>query len=308
MKTNPAVSEIREFNRFYTNTLGLLDQCYLNSGFSLSEVRVLHEIDTASHSTSKRLTEILCMDPGYLSRILTRAEKTGLIEKKASPEDKRSYLLYLTARGKEAISELHARSNANISGLIDSLPRSKQAGLVRNMSAIKQILSAEKRACPQDIRIRHKLKNGDIGYLIHMHGWIYARECRYPLAFEGYVAKTFYDFMKTYAAEKDRIWLAENGEEIVGSIAIVGHPEKAQLRWFLLHPDYRGIGLGSQLLKKALSYGRQKGYSRIFLTTTEDQKQAIAMYTRAGFVKVAERESHEWMENLMEYTFELHLN
>ena len=306
MTGNQEIASIRRFNRFYTNHLGLLDR-YLRSEFSLPEVRVLYEIETETKCMAKKLSERLCIDAGYLSRILKRLEKRGLVEKKTSPEDGRSRFLHLTQRGKKALAELNRHSDTQIGALIEPLSEVERSGLVRNMSAIEGALAGKKRPDPAEITIRHKLRPGDIGWLIHMHGWIYERECGYPLAFEGYVAETFYKFMKTYDAVKDRIWLAEHNGETVGAIGIAGQPGKAQLRWFLLHPDYRGLGIGKRLLGEALKFCRRKKYPKVFLLTTEDQEQAIAMYVKTGFVKVAERESHLWVDNLVEYTFEMSL-
>lgn len=154
--------------------------------------------------------------------------------------------------------------------------------------------------------IRHDLKPGDVGYLIYLHGWIYAKECDYNHEFEAYVCKTFYQFFETYSQDKDRLWFAEVNGEMIGAIAIIGHPEKrAQLRWFILHPSYRGIGLGKSLLNEAIKYSKEKGYQEVFLETTSDQQIAIKMYEKAGFTKVSEYESNIWGKSLMEQTFEL---
>ncbi|WP_462408539.1 GNAT family N-acetyltransferase [Neobacillus sp. Marseille-QA0830] len=159
----------------------------------------------------------------------------------------------------------------------------------------------------EDISIRNQVRPGDAGYITYMHGWIYNKEYNYTTVFEGYVAQSFYDFLMNYDPNKDRLWVAEHNDEIVGSIAILGHGERAQLRWFLLHPDYRGIGLGKHLLNEAIAYCRQKGFKTVYLDTTDDLDQAIGMYTRAGFVIVAEKENHTWSDNLMELEFELNL-
>lgn len=307
MKSSRKITAIREFNRFYTNVLGLLDQYILESKYSLSEVRVLHEIENSIDCTPKKLSETLCMDAGYLSRILKQFEKSSFIEKSQSLEDGRSYFLHLTDQGRQVLVALNARSDKQIDKLVESLSESDQSKLIRSMNDIENVLTANRCITPEDITIRHELVPGDLGYLTHMHGWIYEQECQYPLAFEGYVAETFHNFMKTYDSDRDRIWFAMHNGEIVGSIGVVGHPANAQLRWFLLHPDYRGIGLGKRLFTKALTYCQQKKYTKVFLTTTEDQKQAIAMYVKAGFVKVAERKGLPWAD-LLEYTFELDLD
>lgn len=145
-------------------------------------------------------------------------------------------------------------------------------------------------------------------YLIHLHGWIYAQECGYNHAFEGYVCKTFYNFFENYSTEKDRLWFAEVNGKMIGAIAIVEHSAiQAQLRWFILHPVFRGDGLGTKLLNEAIKYCKEKGYHQVFLETTEDQKTAIKMYKRAGFKKVREHENKAWGKDLVEQTYELNL-
>lgn len=126
--------------------------------------------------------------------------------------------------------------------------------------------------------------------------------------FEGYVCKTFHEFLDGYNTDKDGFWFAEVNGVMVGAIAVVGRtPEKAQLRWFILHPDYRNLGLGGRLFASALTFCRQKDYRKAYLETTEEQLVAIAMYKKAGFVKVAEHVNHTWGKTLVEQTFELDL-
>jgi Transcriptional regulators len=306
-KLKKEVGSIRSFNRYYTNVLGLLDQHILESEFSLSEVRVLHEIEKTEDCTSKKLAEILCMDSGYLSRILKQFQKYKLIEKRQSPEDGRSQFLYLTPSGQEKMDALNARSDEQIGNLIQPLPEADQSRLVQNMTSIESVLTAGKNIKPEDITVRYNIKPGDAGYITYMHGWIYKQEYNYTTAFEGYVARSFYDFLLAYNADRDRLWIAEHNREIIGCIGIAGHGERAQLRWFLLHPNYRGMGLGKRLLNQAIEFCRDKGYKAVYLDTTEDLEKAIGMYTKAGFVKVAEKENHTWADNLMELEFELKL-
>lgn len=306
-KLKKEIGIIRSFNRYYTNILGLLDQHILESNLCLSEVRVLHEIEKAKDCTSKKLAEILCMDAGYLSRILKQFHKQGLIEKKPSPKDKRSQFLFLTPSGQEKMDALNARSDEQIFNLIQSLSEANQSRLVQNMTAIETILTGSRNINPEDITVRHTAEPGDIGYITYMHGWIYKQEYNYTTAFEAYVAQSFYDFLLNYNADRDRLWIAEHNCGIIGSIGIVSRGDRAQLRWFLLHPDYRGIGLGMRLLNEAIAFCRKKGYKTVYLDTTDDLDKAIDMYTQAGFVKVAEKENHTWKDNLLELEFELGL-
>ncbi|MDQ7096684.1 helix-turn-helix domain-containing GNAT family N-acetyltransferase [Desulfosporosinus sp. PR] len=306
-KLKKEVGIIRSFNRYYTNVLGLLDQHILESDFTLSEVRVLHEIEKTEDCTSKKLAEILCMDSGYLSRILKQFQKYGLIEKRQSPEDGRSQFLYLTQNGQEKMDALNTRSDEQIYNLIQPLSEESQAKLVLNMASIENVLTEGKNIKPEDITIRHTIKPGDAGYITYMHGWIYKHEYNYTTAFEGYVAQSFFEFLLNYNANRDRLWIAEHNCEIIGCIGIVGRGDRAQLRWFLLHPNYRGLGLGKRLLNESLDFCREKGYKAVYLDTTQDLEKAIGMYTKAGFGKVGEKENHTWADHLMELEFEIKL-
>jgi GNAT superfamily N-acetyltransferase len=97
--------------------------------------------------------------------------------------------------------------------------------------------------------IRHELRPGDIGYLIYLHGNLYAKEYGYDQTFEVYVAHGLVEFVKSFNPYRDRIWLAVADGRIIGSVAIVRTSKvEAQLRWYLVHPDYRGRGLGRSLM------------------------------------------------------------
>ncbi|KAA8745528.1 MULTISPECIES: bifunctional helix-turn-helix transcriptional regulator/GNAT family N-acetyltransferase [Paenibacillus] len=297
---------IRKFNRFYTKVLGLLDKHLLNSDFSLSEARVLYEIGHSEHCTASMLIEQLRLDPGYLSRILKRFEKLGLTYRVQSKEDGRSSLLYLSELGKETLARMDELSDEQIRSMILELPDQSQRSIARSMTVIERELSNE--SAERRIHIRTELNPGDVGALIQLHGWVYAKECGYNHEFEAYVCKTFYDLLPTYSPDKDRFWLAELDHKIVGSIAVIGHPgERAQIRWFILHPDYRGMGIGNKLIQDAIAYCREKGFRNVFLETTENQKTAIAMYTKAGFVKTIELENNNWGVRHIEQTYELHV-
>ena len=92
--------------------------------------------------------------------------------------------------------------------------------------------------------LRTKIRPGDLGYVTYLHGTIYAAENQLDFTFEGYVAAGLAEFARTYDEQKDRLWLAETDQGIVGSIAIVGSKavveNSAQVRWFLVHPSARG--------------------------------------------------------------------
>lgn len=304
----PIIKIIRRFNRYYTNTLGLLNQHMLESEFSLAEARILYDIAHTENFTPKKLIEGLRIDPGYLSRIIKRFEKHGLVYRVQSQEDKRSYYIYLTDKGSDILAKLDGLSDNQIFQMVSCLSEQDHINLGESMKTIENTLSGKNLIKDEDIKIRHDLRPGDVGYLIQLHGRIYAEECGYNHIFEAYVCKTFYDFMLNYSPKKDRVWFVEANKQIVGAIAVVGHSAiRAQLRWFILHPNYRDKGLGKILLSESIAFCKNKGYQKIFLETTKDQEKAISMYMKAGFEKVEEHANNTWGKDLVEETYELNL-
>jgi N-acetylglutamate synthase-like GNAT family acetyltransferase len=156
--------------------------------------------------------------------------------------------------------------------------------------------------------LRDHLKPGDIGWLIYLHGTFYAQEYGYDQTFETYVAEGLSEFVEKFNPKTDRLWLAERDGAIVGSIAIVGQPKRtAQLRWFFVHPKYRGCGVGKQLLSKALWFCKEKKFKVVSLWTTSELEIAHHLYTNAGFQKTEEITHTIWGKAVVEEHYELRL-
>lgn len=304
------INQIRSFNRFYTSHIGLLNQHFLESPYSLTEVRVLYEIGEHQSVTAQYLCDILYLDKGYMSRILNLFSKKEIISKIKSKDDGRAYHIVLTDTGKELLKELNNRSAGQILNFAQKLGSEEKNMLVNSMKTIQNLLSTnyDNHILAGEVTFREGLRPGDIGYLIYLHGILYSKESGYSLEFEGYVAKTFADFLGHYSPEHDRVWLAEYNQQIIGCIAIVHHGEKeGQLRWFLTHPVFRGTGIGKRLLKTAIDYCREKDYDNVFLLTTSIQQRAIGMYKKAGFIQTESVESDQWGKTLYEERFDLKL-
>jgi GNAT superfamily N-acetyltransferase len=161
---------------------------------------------------------------------------------------------------------------------------------------------------PAEFVLRHDLKPGDLGSIIHLHGTVYAREHGFDPTFEAYVAGPLAEFVR-WRSDRDRLWIAERGERIAGCIAIVGTSEKeAQLRWFLVDPSARGLGLGKKLLHEAIAFSRHCGYEALFLWTVRALTAAARLYRSAGFAKVEEKPGRLWGVEVVEEKYTLRLN
>lgn len=160
---------------------------------------------------------------------------------------------------------------------------------------------------PPEPTIRTDLRPGDLGYLTYLHGVLYAAERGWDHTFEAYVAKPLADFA-LQANPRSRLWIVESGARIVGSIAIAEvSSQQAQLRWFLVHPELRGFGVGRRLVQASISFCREQGYRSVFLWTVSGLDAARRLYEAAGF-ELSGQEIHErWGAPVTEQRFDLTL-
>jgi DNA-binding MarR family transcriptional regulator/N-acetylglutamate synthase-like GNAT family acetyltransferase len=261
--------------------------------------------------TAQELAALLELDKGYLSKILKLFTNDGVINRTTSREDSRVNQISLTTEGRALLGNLQEKSDLQIKQFLKKLSKDEVGMLVSSMITVENLLSADynNQVLTQQVVYREGLKPGDIGYLIYLHGLLYARESGYSQEFEGYVVKTFYEFLEHYDKKKDKIWLATYNDQIIGCIAILAKPEnEAQLRWFLVHPVFRGTGVGKHLLTSALAHCRAYKFKSVYLLTTDVQQKAIAMYKKAGFGPTASVQMEQWGKSLHEERYDLILN
>lgn len=158
----------------------------------------------------------------------------------------------------------------------------------------------------QNINIRTNFQYGDLGIVLSLHGEIYHQEYRFNHEFEAYVAEGFVEFVKVYQEDKSRLWIAEVNGKAIGTLAIMERsPQQAQFRWFLIHPDYRGVGLGRLLVKESISFSQEAGYQSIFLWTLKHLAAARALYEKYGFQLEEEKDNFLWGQNVTEQYYVL---
>ena len=157
----------------------------------------------------------------------------------------------------------------------------------------------------EDITIRTELHPGDIGYVTYMHGHLYKNEYGYGISFEAYVAMGFYEFYKNYDPRKDGVWIAEHNSKIAGFLLLM-HREnnEAQLRYFILDPAYRGLGLGKKMAAYFMDHLKVNGYKSSFLWTTNELFTAAHIYKKMGYTLTEEVPSTAFGKQLKEQRYD----
>lgn len=301
------VEIVRSFNRFFTRKIGALRETLLHSPYSLTEARILFELANSDKYTAASLGRELGLDAGYLSRILAGFEQQGLIEKVRSEQDGRQYFLYMTDKGKEAFAPLDRRSREEISEMLDDLSEDEQLRLLKAMKAIENILDKESLKYSEPFIIRPH-EPGDMGWVTHRHGVLYAKEYGWDERFEALVAQITADFINNFKPDRERCFIAEMNGEIVGSVFVVESSETvAKLRLLLVEPTARGMGLGRRLVGECIRFARCAGYRKMVLWTNSILTQARKIYKSYGFELVAEEQQHSFGHDLVFETWELTL-
>lgn len=298
------IAAVRQFTRFYTRQVGLLNEHLYASPFSLTEVRVLYELAQRNSATAAELGRELAIDAGYLSRILRGFEKQGLITKTTSSRDARRQLLSLSAKGRSTFAPLNRASERQVSALLARIPAPEQERLVSAMRSIEGILAPRKDAQPTVLLRTHQ--PGDMGWVVYRHGLLYSQEYGYDERFEALVAEIVAKFIQNFDPKCERCWIAERGGERAGSVFLVRKSKTvAKLRLLLVEPSARGLGLGKRLVEECIRFARQAGYRKITLWTQDELLAARGIYHSAGF-RVVAKERNPMLNSVAE-TWELEL-
>jgi DNA-binding MarR family transcriptional regulator/GNAT superfamily N-acetyltransferase len=303
--TTDIVATVRDFNRFYTNVIGVLRGGLLDTSYTLTEARVIFELAQRDAAEVALLRRELDIDPGYLSRILSRFQSDGLVTRARSGSDARRQVIRLTAAGKKAYAALDQRSGAQISALTDGLAEDQRRGLVAAMATIRAVFGESRR--PRAYLLRPP-QPGDLGWVISRNAAIYAIEYGWDDSYEGLVARIVADYLANRDPAQEAAWIAEMEGAPVGSVFCVRRDENtAQLRLLLVEPSARGLGIGTRLVEECVAFARQAGYTRMTLWTNDVLADARRIYERVGFALGEQERHHSFGRNLVGQTWWLDL-
>ncbi|MDP3594981.1 bifunctional helix-turn-helix transcriptional regulator/GNAT family N-acetyltransferase [Phenylobacterium sp.] len=311
MLSKDPVAAVRRFNRFYTRRIGALDEAHLGSPYGLADMRVLYEVaQTPDGISPKALAAKAGLDAGYLSRILKRFETEGLMVRAPSRHDGRSVSVWLSSDGIHAYNTMRQVAEGAVAELIAPLTGAQRARLTEAMGQIETLLAAAagESSAPRDVVLRAH-RPGDIGWVVHRHGVLYAREFGWDEKFETLVARIAADFVDNLDPARERCWIAERDGEILGSIFLVRGEAagQAKLRLLLIEPAARGLGLGKRLVAECVAFARSAGYNEIILWTQSMLIAARAIFADAGFELVESHPDDSLAPGLISETWRLAL-
>ncbi|MDG4855349.1 MULTISPECIES: bifunctional helix-turn-helix transcriptional regulator/GNAT family N-acetyltransferase [unclassified Mesorhizobium] len=303
---NKRIDAVRAFNRFYTRQIGLLDEGLLKSPFSLTEARVLYELAHRDGLVASDLVRDLDLDPGYVSRLLKKFEERGLVERAATEADARRSSIALTPAGREAFAPLNQDSHDQVRALLDRLAPTDQERLVKAMRTVQDLLGDKPQ--PKVPYILRPLQVGDIGWITHRQGLIYAQDYGWDETYEALVAEILGEFVKNFVPQWESSWIAEREGEVVGSVFVMRKsPKVAKLRLLYVEPSARGLGIGRRLVDECIAFSRAKGYKTLTLWTNDILGSARRIYQAAGFKLAEEERHHSFGKDLVGQTWNLEL-
>jgi DNA-binding MarR family transcriptional regulator/GNAT superfamily N-acetyltransferase len=296
-RTDQEVAAVRDFNRFYTNVLGLLREGLLDTPYTLTEARVIFELARADSTEVGTLRASLDIDAGYLSRILARFEADGLVTRQRLGSDRRRQVIGLTAQGRSAFMMLEDRASRQIASLLAGHGAADRRRLTGAMADIREIIDGSvPRAREFTLRAPEP---GDLGWIVQANGALYAREYGFDATYEALVARIVADFAAGHDPERERAWIAAVAGRPAGCVLCVRRDDAtARLRLLLVESWARGMGIGERLVSECIAFARAAGYSEIVLWTNDILVAARRIYQRAGFILTDEEPHHSFGHDL----------
>ena len=300
MSLTEQVEKFRSFNRFHTRLVGALNDDMLASGYSLPQLRVLYEIAVAPRGaplSARDLSDILQIDPGYLSRLVSGLETDGLVRRTPTPENAKRLALTVTDLGRQKYHDLARMSASHTGALLEPLDKIERRELVGAMQTIERLLGHSKK---DRTFILRDPEPGDMGRVVYAQARFYAREFGWDQRFEALISRIVAQFAENFDPAWEKCWIAEQNGRFVGSVFVVRQDEKtAKLRMLYVDQAARGLGLGRRLVDECLRFARARGYRRMELWTNDVLSAARHVYESVGFELIDEERHHSFGKDLV---------
>ncbi|MFM0323679.1 bifunctional helix-turn-helix transcriptional regulator/GNAT family N-acetyltransferase [Caballeronia glebae] len=294
-----AVEAVRRFNRFYARHTGALHERLHKSRFSLTEVRILHELAQERAATAADLSRSLGLDTGYLSRLINNFQKLGLVVRRKNESDGRAHLLHVTPEAKAQVDEIDLHVSAEAATLLKRLTSAEIDQLCTAMADVERLLSPANVDGETRLRVP---RAGDFGWMIERQAHLYSGE-RPKLFGEAWAAKTVARFLAEMQANTPRMacWVAEqnNATRIGAAILAAESESRARIDMMFVEPGARRRGLGERLVAACTNFAHGARYDQVICRLDEPHEDFCALFLRTGFTPVQEgRTGILWQRDL----------
>lgn len=307
--THSDILSVRDASRRMVRELGFMQPTLAETDLPPSAVHAVIEIGNQGAMTANQLGQVLLLEKSTISRLLARLVERGLLEEKPSEVDGRAKILSLTPEGHALLGDINRFANLKVGRALHTLNGTARQRVVGGLADYADALrAAQDRRAPASaaIDIHEGFLPGAIGRVAEMHGRYYAREWAMNSFFEARVASGMAEFSQRLDRPMNRLWLALQAGEIVGSIAVDGEDlgdGKAHLRWVIVDDGLRGSGTGRKLLDAAIAFCDRHGFAEVHLWTFKGLDAARKLYESTGFILVEEWSGDQWGRQLAEQRF-----
>jgi DNA-binding MarR family transcriptional regulator/GNAT superfamily N-acetyltransferase len=303
------INQVRSASRLMVRELGFMQTTLAATDYSPSFVHTIVEIGDRGALTAGELVELLGLEKSTVSRMVRKLIEAGEIEEIPHEEDARSKKLRLTAQGKKTLRAIDSFARQRVDAALVYLTNEQQQAVSEGIANYAGALQAHRLGTapqpPAQLEIARGYRPGIIGRMVQMHADYYARHSNFGQPFESLVASDMAELMGRLHNPRNEVWVALDGQRIVGSIAIDGEGEggEAILRCFILDDSARGKGAGKRLLAEAMKFCDEQGFCATRLWTFKGLDVARKLYEDFGFKLEQEQEGQQWGATVIEQCF-----
>lgn len=283
------VDKMRAFDRFYANLLGKFDNNFYGNLFTLGEANIVAEIYNNQSLSATDISTNLTINKGQLSKMINHLVKNNIVIRIPNKEDKRSYILSLSEKGKQLYLE---QTHIVREGLIEETAIFSSNEKDRLESAM---ISFQRTYEKKNVIKIYEAAFEDFGFVADLHSRVYT-DLRYDLSIQKHVLTSLLDYMDNPSHGK--IWIAEVNNLRVGSIGIVAAEDNSwEVHWFAVDDKYQGMGIGQKLLAELMQFIHENQIESVYLWTINELVGARNLYAKHGFTMTKSSPNNTWKNN-----------
>ncbi len=311
---NPPISltridAIRASSRKIVRALGFMHDNLAGTTLSPSAVHAIVELGSGSVANASDLAKLLNLEKSSISRLLKKLATDGLISIDESSSDRRFRHLRLTTQGSALLREIEDFAREQLLSSLTRLPRPELRTVEAGLSSFANALSGFDEPSihvKSETEIREGYQPRLIAGVVDLHISYYAKNYGFGSVFERKVATEISEFMGRIDHPANATFSSYRAGELLGSISIDGEDlgeNTAHLRWFIVSQDAQGLGIGRQLIEKAIEFSDKNGFEKTRLWTFRGLNAARRLYEEAGFQLAKETPGSQWGTSVIEQEF-----